>query len=125
MPHKTEQKPLEQPRRAAPRRERSSVEPTPKHDIDPDQRAFLAGKKGLKHEELADELGESFIASATSGEPVEPERHDRITDQDRGGPFVASTARKEFARDVDEANPEDAEAEPFPTANRVGDARHH
>lgn len=125
MPHKTEQKPLEQARAKAPRRERSALESPAKHDVDPDQRAFLAGKNGLKHEELADELGESFVESATSGEPVEPERHDRITDQDRGGPFVASTARKEFARDVDAANPEDAEAEPFPTANRVGDPRHH
>ncbi len=121
MTHKSPQKRSEAPGRLDPQRARELLELSAKPANDPDERAFLAGPKGLKHEELADELGESFVASATSGEPAEPERRDRITDQDRGGPFVTTTARQEFAEGTDRSNPEDAEPAAFPTANRVGD----
>lgn len=70
-----------------------------------------------KHrDDLAEELGEEFIASATSGEPVGQEARDIAVPEDSGGPFVVSNAKTEFGRGVDASNPEDADVEPFPTA---------
>ncbi len=35
--------------------------------------------------------------------------------EERGGPFVPSTGKKEFAHDTDPSNPPDAEPAAFPT----------
>jgi len=80
--------------------------------------AFL--ERARTGDELAEELGEAFVASATSGEEAEPERHERVTEDERGGPFVRSTAGKEFAEGTDASNPEDADREPFPTTSGNG-----
>lgn len=119
MRNKAQQKHTEDPGHLDPARAKSLLEMSARTDRDPDQRGFLAGAGALRHDELAEELAESFLESATKGEPMEPERLDRVTDLDRGGPFVVTTGQQEFARGTDEMNPEDAEREPFPTPNRV------
>jgi hypothetical protein len=77
-----------------------------------DDRAFLSEPRA--GEELAEHLGENFVAGATSGEDPEPERQDRMTEAELGGPYVTSPAEAEFARGTDEMNPPDADVEPFP-----------
>jgi hypothetical protein len=48
--------------------------------------AFVAGRR--THEELGEELAESYLQSATSGEPSEIERLDRVTVAENGGPYI-------------------------------------
>lgn len=78
-----------------------------------DDKAFLQGSKG--HDELAEELGEEFVASATSGEPVRADRDDELSEAERGGPYVVTSEQEEFATGTDASNPKDATREPFPT----------
>lgn len=65
-------------------------------------------------EELSEELGESFVQSATSGEEAAPERSDRMHEAERGGPYVITSDSQEFAVGVDASNPRSATREPFP-----------
>jgi hypothetical protein len=81
--------------------------------------AFISGT--APREELADELGESFVESATSGEEQEQERHERTIAAESGGPFVPTSGSQEFAGGTDESNIADATREPFPrTSNTDG-----
>jgi hypothetical protein len=77
-----------------------------------DDRAFLSGFR--TGDELAEELGEAFLESATSGEESEPERRERVFEEEVGGPFVRTRASKEFAYDFDESNIAEATREPLP-----------
>jgi hypothetical protein len=70
------------------------------------------------HDDLAEEMGEASVESATSGTQADEDIRDEDLPEEEGGPFVPSSARKEFARGIDASNPEDAEPEDFPTANR-------
>jgi len=79
--------------------------------------AFITGTSS--GEELSEELGEAFLQSATSGEESEPDRHDRITPDEIGGPFVPSTARREFASGTDESNIAEAMREPLPRTSKA------
>jgi hypothetical protein len=74
--------------------------------------AFLDRPRG--EDELSEGLGEAFVEGATSGEGAGPERHERASDADAGGPFVLTSARQEFAYDADGAPAEGDEVEPFP-----------
>jgi hypothetical protein len=65
-------------------------------------------------EPLAEEMGEAFLQSATSGEESEAERRDRILPEESGGPFVRTRASQEFAYDIDESNIAEATREPLP-----------
>jgi hypothetical protein len=67
-------------------------------------------------DDLAETLGEEFIHSATSGENQAEDTLDQIVPEEIGGPFVETSAEEEFADDVDESNPSDAEPEPMPRA---------
>lgn len=67
-------------------------------------------------DDLAEELGEEVVASATSGENSEEDRLQEEVDEDEGGPFVVTSGSEEFADDVDASNPVDATREPFPRA---------
>jgi hypothetical protein len=67
-------------------------------------------------DDLAESLAEEFIVSATTGEDSGDEAMDRIVPEEIGGPFIETSASEEFADDIDEANPEDANAEPLPRA---------
>lgn len=62
---------------------------------------------------LAEELGEHFVRTAVSGE--DDAEDDEETPEERGGPFVETSARTELADGTDASNPEDATREPFPT----------
>lgn len=77
------------------------------------EEAFLHGSKG--HTELAEELGENFVASATAGEDVTADQDDELSEAERGGPYVITTEQQEFAAGTDASNPKDATREPFPT----------
>jgi hypothetical protein len=77
--------------------------------------AFFADARHA-NDELAEELGESFVLSATSGE--DPEEHfQRESPEEEGGPFLETSGRTEFGYGVDESNPEDAEKAPWPTVS--------
>lgn len=80
---------------------------------EPDDRAFFANPRS--GDDLAEQLGEEFVETATTGEDEGGEVLDQVVEEERGGPFVVTKARTEFAYDVDGSNPEDAEREPFPT----------
>lgn len=77
-----------------------------------DGEAFLRGFR--TGDSLAEELGEAFLQSATSGEESEPERRDQVFEEEEGGPFVRTRASREFAYDFDESNIAEATREPLP-----------
>jgi hypothetical protein len=82
-----------------------------------DGNAFLPdpeGGPGRTRDRVARELAKEFLASATSGEEQGEERQQRVVPSERGGPFVPSTAKKEFGYEPDASNPPDAEKAPFP-----------
>ena len=70
-------------------------------------------------EALAEELGEAFIEAATSGEESEPHRHERVTLEENGGPFVETSANEEFAVGTDESNIASATREPLPRTSKA------
>jgi hypothetical protein len=82
-------------------------------DRDEDPSGFIAQPRS--GDDLAENLAEEFVASATSGENQEEEVLDQEVPEERGGPFVESTAGAEFAWGTDASNPKDAKREPFPT----------
>lgn len=78
----------------------------------PDE-AFVAGSTA--DDDLAEELGEGAVVAMTSGEDSVVEHFNLDVEEDWGGPFVESTANKEFASGTDESNIAEATREPFPT----------
>jgi hypothetical protein len=70
-------------------------------------------------DELGDELGAAFVQSATSGEEAEPGRKDQITPEEDGGPFVISSAVKEYTTWADASDIEGATREPFPKSSKA------
>jgi hypothetical protein len=70
-------------------------------------------------DDLAEELAEGFLTSATSAEEALPDVLEGEVPEEQGGPFVPSTGKQEFARGVDPSNPRGAKKEPFPTPNAV------
>lgn len=77
---------------------------------DPD--AFVLGHHS--NDDLAEELGEEFVASVTSGAYEGEEYKDQIVPEESGGPFVVTGPDAEFGYAPDASNPLDAEREPFP-----------
>src|ERR1700730_9461550 len=55
-------------------------------------------------DELAEELGETFVQAATSGEDAEGDRHERVMEEEAGGPVVPATARQGGAGGADGRN---------------------
>lgn len=83
--------------------------------------AFLPDPDGgpaHSNDELAQELAEDFLRSATSGEYTGEDRLNREVPEESGGPFVVHSARSEFARDVDASNPIDGSREALPSPMR-------
>lgn len=98
-----------QPRRALKRRE-------------DDGNAFLPDPDGgpaRVSDNLAEELAEEFLKSATSGEYVGEDELNQQVPEESGGPFVIHPARYEFAQDVDDSNPADASREALPSPMRA------
>lgn len=86
-------------------------------DAPENMHAFL--KAARTTEPLAQEMGENFLETITSGEEREPERRDQITPDEVGGPFVVTTAGEEFATGTDESNIPEAEREPLPRTSKA------
>jgi hypothetical protein len=80
-------------------------------------RAFL--NDAHSNEELSEELGEAFVEAATAGEATEPDRHDQVTPDESGGPFVVTRASREFAEGTDESNIAEALREPLPRTSKA------
>jgi len=59
-------------------------------------------------------MGETWVATATSGEDESQEVYSQNVPEDEGGPFVPTTGGQEFAEGTDASNPEGAKREPFP-----------
>ena len=95
------------PKHAASLREKSR-DSNPKDD----ERAFVGGHKS--RDPLAEELAEEAVEAMTSGEDRLTE--DRAADvaEERGGPFVVTSAGEEMAEGTDASNPRGATREPFP-----------
>lgn len=68
-------------------------------------------------DDLAEQVAESFLQSATSGEEAGEEIANAEVPEEMGGPFVTTTGKQEFASGTDASNPADAEVAGFPTAN--------
>ena len=84
--------------------------------------AFLPDPEGgpaRTSDDLAEELAEEFLKSATSGEYVGEDELDQEVPEESGGPFVIHPAHYEFARDVDDSNPIDGSREPLPSPMRA------
>ena len=76
----------------------------------PNPDAFLHGMSSA--DPLAEEMGESFVRVALSGE--DDGEDDAAVTEEFGGPFVVTTGETEFAGGTDPSNPPSATREPFP-----------
>jgi len=108
------------PKKAAPPRRNGLTRPVSKHGRADDGTAFLpdpvAGRRRRVKDDLAEGLGEGFLAYATSGESGDDARDEPVPEEE-GGPFVTTSAEKQYARGTDPSNPADAEREPFPVTH--------
>jgi hypothetical protein len=68
-------------------------------------------------DDLAEDLAEEFLKSATSAEETFPDTLEAQVPEEEGGPFVITRGKDEFAKGVDESNPRGAKAEAFPRPN--------
>jgi hypothetical protein len=87
-----------------------------------DADAFLPDPEGgpaRSNDDLAQELAEEFLMSATSGEYVSEDAFDQEVPEESGGPFVVHPASFEFADGVDASNPLDASREALPSPMRA------
>jgi hypothetical protein len=75
--------------------------------------AFVAGSAA--EDDLAEELAEEAVVAMTTGADQLVDDLNRDVEEDWGGPFVVTSANKEFAAGTDESNIEEATREPFPT----------
>jgi hypothetical protein len=78
------------------------------------ERAFVSS--AWSADTSAEESGEEFVMTVTSGEDGGESALDEETSEERGGPFIETSAREEFAYDTDESNPTGATREPFPVS---------
>jgi hypothetical protein len=76
------------------------------------ERAFVHGTSSANVG--AEQSGEEFVMAITTGEEGGAPGLDEVTSEERGGPFLVTHGRTEFAYDVDESNPADGTREPFP-----------
>lgn len=70
-----------------------------------------------RNDPLAQQLGAEFVRDVTSGNQSVADWRDEETEEERGGPFIITTAGQEMADGVDGSNPIDAEPAALPTAN--------
>jgi hypothetical protein len=96
-----------------PRYARDLLAQSGESDRDDDLRSFV--ERPRSKDVLAENFGEEFVASATSGENQEEELLEREVPEEHGGPFVETTSGQEFADGTDASNPKGAKREPFPT----------
>jgi hypothetical protein len=72
-------------------------------------------KGQIAHDALGEGLGEAAVASMTSGGDELGDDLEAEVEEERGGPFVVTSGKTEFAEGTDESNIEGATREPFPT----------
>jgi hypothetical protein len=77
-----------------------------------DDRAFV--DESHSSDTLAEQLGEGFVESATTGQYEGEEVFDQVVAEENGGPFLETSARTEFAHGTDASNIKGATREPFP-----------
>jgi hypothetical protein len=77
------------------------------------EQVFFKGSEA--EDDLAEELGEGAVLAMTTGENTVSEDFNHDVEEDWGGPFIETTANKEFSFDLDESNIAEATREPFPT----------
>jgi len=82
-----------------------------------DQPAFLHHAR-THRDDFAEVLGEDTVETMTSGEYMAEDELNQIVPEERGGPFVETSGRKEFAGGTDPSNPNTATREPFPRVSR-------
>jgi hypothetical protein len=81
-------------------------------NAEPNDAAFLRGtRSGIA---LAEQFGETAVATATSGEDAGEDNRDRVITEENGGPFVETSGNTEFAYAIDAGI--GVWREPFPTA---------
>jgi hypothetical protein len=68
-------------------------------------------------DEFAEELGEAAVSAMTSGEDALTGELDAQVDEERGGPFIETSGKVEFAGGTDASNIAEATREPIPLAN--------
>lgn len=68
----------------------------------------------LSRDPMAEQLAETFVATALSGEGDEQAFFDQVVPEELGGPFIETGEGDEFARGIDESNPRSTRREPFP-----------
>lgn len=87
-----------------------------------DAEAFLPdpdGGSAYTADDLAEELAEEFLRSATGGDDARQEMLEHETPEECGGPFVIRSSRSIFVRGTDDSNPIDASREPLPSPMRA------
>lgn len=105
------------PRPRRPKKPRAAPRAPRRGTSDDDPRDELP-ERSIGHDDLADALAEAALARATGDNDPEETLRDQEVDEDRGGPFVITPARVEFARGTDASNPADAFREPLPKVSR-------
>jgi hypothetical protein len=97
--------------------------------IDPERAARLLGQTASSknghyaafietsaaEDDLAENLAEGAVVAMTSGEGQMVDDMNRDVEEDWGGPFVVTSASREFAGGTDDSNIAEATREPFPT----------
>jgi hypothetical protein len=78
------------------------------------ERAFVNGTSST--DRSAQESGEGVVMTVTSGGDRGESALDEETSEERGGPFVETSAHMEFAHGTDRSNPAGATREQFPTS---------
>ncbi len=76
------------------------------------EKAFVRGTSSVDPTAL--DCGKEFVMTVTSGEDGGESRLDDVSSEERGGPFLVTSGRTEFAYDADKSNPPDGTREPFP-----------
>ena len=85
---------------------------------------FARGRSGhvQSKDSLADELGQQYVSSVTSGEDVATEQSAARTSEELGGPFLVTSAQSEYGATVNEAHPPGGEREAVPTLGGTADS---
>jgi hypothetical protein len=77
------------------------------------EQALFDRDGSARDDDLAELLGEEYVRAVTSGEEQGVEMRDASVPEEEGGPFVETSASREFA-----SGPDDAEPEALPTTHR-------
>jgi hypothetical protein len=83
------------------------------------ERSRASADVDVSKDPLAIALAQDFLIGAETGRHVMEEISDEVQPEENGGPFLVTSAQREFADGTDGTNPEDAEPAAFPAAQRA------